>query len=199
MARRTAGCQPSVSSPNRRPRGTVFCGWPDAISHSGDDRDTCAGQRRLLHPLELDDGILVVEDGPQLAVAGGRQVALGLHDEEVRRCPELELALLGRQLLLGQLARRARRVDPLLDALDLNRRAGDLRGYLQLELQELGARLPDLQLRPRMGRPLRALAQRVGELELDGPVRVVDAGQVVEGVQVAARKLLDRAAAEDSR
>ena len=89
------------------------------LPSASNDRNTGTVDGRLLHTLELDDGLLVVENGAKLGVLCRGQIALGLHNEEVRRHPDLELAFLGVQLFFGQLAGRPRGVDPLLNALDL--------------------------------------------------------------------------------
>ena len=70
-------------------------------------------QRRLLQALELDERLAVVQDRLQLVVLRGRQIALRLDDEVVGRHADLELALLGLELLLRQLARRLRRLHAL--------------------------------------------------------------------------------------
>ena len=153
-------------------------------------------ERGALGAFEIDQRALVVENRAQLGVLRGRQIALCLHDEEVGRQAHLELALLGPELFLRQLARGRGRLDLLLDGVDLQRGIGHLGGDLQLDLADLHLRLPDLQARPLVGGPVRALAERIAHPQLHAPERIVGVDDVVDGVAVATR---DRAArtAED--
>ena len=85
---------------------------------------------------------LVVEPRPQLDVLGLGEIALRLDDEEVGRQADLELAGLGLEPPLRQLACGAGGVDALLVALDEQRGVGDVGGDLQLEGPDLRLRLP---------------------------------------------------------
>ena len=96
---------------------------------------TAAGRGNLLHALEIDLRAPVVEQRAQLRVLRVAQIALRLHDEEVRGEADVEAALLGLEPLLGELARDLRRLQPLAVRLDLQRRVGDFGGDLQLELR----------------------------------------------------------------
>ena len=61
----------------------------------GRDRGAAAGRRRLLHALEIDERSAVVEQRAQFGVLRVAQIALRLHDEEVRRQAHFEPALFG--------------------------------------------------------------------------------------------------------
>ena len=160
------------------------------------DGDAGPVERRLLCALELDERLLVVEYRPQLRVLRRRQIALRLHDEEARRGPDLELGLLGFELLLGQLARRDRGLDPFLDAAQLQRRVRHFRSHLQLDLPQLGVGLLQLEASPGVGGLRGAPADRIVELQLDRPGRKVRVEKLIDGVRVAARNDGRHAAAQ---
>ena len=63
---------------------------------------------RLLHGLEGNHRELVVKERLQLAVAGNREIALRLNDQEAGGHADLEPSLLGVQALLGELACQGR-------------------------------------------------------------------------------------------
>ena len=95
----------------------------------------------LLDALEVDLRAAVVEQGAQLRVLRVAQIALRLHDEEVRREADVEAALLGVQPLLREITRHLRGLHALAVGLDLQRGVGHLGGDLQLELTGLRDRL----------------------------------------------------------
>src|SRR5919106_4635912 len=69
-----------------------------------------AGVARLLHAFEVDDRFAIREYGLQLVVLRRCQIALREYDLIVGRHPDAELAVLGIELLLRELARRLRRL-----------------------------------------------------------------------------------------
>src|SRR5207253_8256788 len=75
--------------------------------------------RRLLQALVLDQRMAVIEQRAQFRVLRGREVALGLDDEEVRREAHVEPALLGVEPLLRESARDGRGLIPRQSALHL--------------------------------------------------------------------------------
>ena len=121
-----------------RPRRCGACGARNAAGRrAADQGDAGAAERSALRPLELDPRPLVVENRAQLGILCRGQIALRLQDEEVRRQPDLELALLGLKLFLGQLPRCRRGRDPIANRLDAKRGVGDLTGYPQLDAPNL--------------------------------------------------------------
>src|SRR5688500_7283339 len=70
-------------------------------------RDARGRAAHALHPLELHQRPLVVENRPQLAVARVGKIALELDDLIVGRHTDLKLAGLGLELLLSQQIGRA--------------------------------------------------------------------------------------------
>ena len=74
---------------------------------------TAPAGRGFLHALEVHQRTAIVEQGAQLGVLRVAQIALRLHDEEVGRQADLEPALFGLEPVLGKLACRSGRLDPL--------------------------------------------------------------------------------------
>src|SRR5207247_3817048 len=87
-----------------------------------DQRDVQVLERRFLEPFQLDEGLSIIENRSQLRVPGIGEIPLRLDDEVVRRHADLELALLGFEFFLSQLARRLRGFDGFRGVLSLNRR-----------------------------------------------------------------------------
>jgi hypothetical protein len=50
----------------------------------GDRADAATAERHFLHGLEVDDRLVLIENRPQLVVAGLREIALRLEDQEAR-------------------------------------------------------------------------------------------------------------------
>src|SRR5207248_8564190 len=80
----------------------------------------------LLERVEIDEREIVREDRRQLARLRLREVALRLNDEEAGGHAGVEAFPLGVEPLVGQLAGRARRVDPPGVHLDFPPRVADL-------------------------------------------------------------------------
>src|SRR4051794_6622014 len=78
-------------------------------------------QRRLLQAFELDERLAVVQDRLELVALRGREIALREDHVVVRRHADLELALLGLERLLRELASGLRRLNALDAALDVDR------------------------------------------------------------------------------
>ena len=119
----------------------------------------------LLHALELDDRLAIGEDRLQLVVLRGRQIALRQHDLIVRRHADAELAVLGVELLLRQIARGLRRLHALGRVLHLDRGVADVARHLQVELPKLHFDLVLLNARPRDRRIGRARAEVVADVQ----------------------------------
>src|SRR5882672_6571161 len=92
---------------------------PRRYASSSNDRDI-PGRSRLLHSVELHERLAVGENRLQLVVLRRRKVALRLDDVEVGRHADGELAVFGVELLLGQVARRLRRLHALGSVLDVD-------------------------------------------------------------------------------
>ena len=88
---------------------------------------------RLLHAFEVDHGAAVVEECTELGVLRGGEIALRLHDEEVRGEAHVETGLLGLETRLGELTRDGRGLVALQAEVDLQRGVGDLGRDRQLE------------------------------------------------------------------
>src|SRR5439155_145964 len=122
------------------PTCTVVTAWsvpvapPVVASAAGCDCvHAAAGRRHGLHRLEVHERSAIVQDRAQLVVRGVREIALRLHDLEVGRHPDLELALRRLELLLRQLARDAAGLHALERALNGERRIGDVGRNLKLK------------------------------------------------------------------
>ena len=80
------------------------------------------GRAHLLDTLEGDRGQLIVEIGPQLVVAGDREIALRLDDQEAGRHADFEPPLFGVEALLREFAAQFRRLDALAILFESQRR-----------------------------------------------------------------------------
>src|SRR5688572_2985136 len=94
-------------------------------------------QGRVLHGFQIDDRAVEIQDVLQLVIACLRQIALRLEHQEARGRSRFELALLGLEAALGQLARRPRAHDTLLIRLHLACGDAHLCGDLELLIPEL--------------------------------------------------------------
>jgi len=158
------------------------------VSSARNDDDTTLSQRRLLRPVELDASLLMVENRLEIGSLGVGQVALRLHVEEVRRRADFELALLGVELLPGQLTRGGGRLDRPQRTLNLQPGVRHFRCDLKLHLLDLRLRLSDLHLGAGVRCLGAAVAERVAERHRQVPCREVVADELAQRVTVAAGK-----------
>ena len=165
---------------------------------AGDDGDARARKRGPLDALEVDLRLLVVEDRPKRGDLRVGQVALCLHYQKVRRHADLELAVLGLEPLLRELARRGRRLDALQVALNVEPSRRHLGGDLQLERLELRLSLLNLQLRPGHARVRGARTNRVAQVHLQRPRRRIEIAERPQGVRISAGNDVRHGAAEAS-
>src|SRR5256885_4159990 len=99
--------------------------------------------------------------------------SLRLDDEEARRHADLVALPLRVEPLLGELARRARGLDPLRVHLDLRRRVAHLLNRARLGALQPLVRLRSFELRAREVRLLAALANRIRHADPHRPRREI--------------------------
>src|SRR5262249_27396911 len=138
--------------------------------------------------------------GLRLHLRGARAREPRLEVEQVlrRRHADLVTLLLVAEVLLGQLARDARRVDPLARRDDVGDGLARLERHLRKELAMIQLGLAERDLRLRVLAPRERVRERNLELETEGVGAEVVAQAIERVVRVAAERVRGRRRVDDA-